>query len=242
MSLLKPPSALRIAANRRNALKSTGPRTAAGKRRVALNTRSHALIPEELERQLLARGENPRDFRRLHRDLIALFHPEDRAGAGAVLLMASTWWEKARRIRNWVAAGPARVDDLDKRLEEGLQFLVYIQRQRHEWWQQRLVAVLGRPLGGPADVRRKIEARLFLFGAKAGNRKYPRQTPKEQAFEQLLEAVRPILAGAKAEGTSATEAERQGDGDIADCRLVPRLNRGIDACKKEAAATGQMGR
>jgi hypothetical protein len=85
-----------------------------------------------------------------------------------VLLMGSIWWEKARRIRNWVSAGPARVDDLDKRLEQGLHFLVHIQRQRHEWWHQRLVAVLGRPLSGFADVRRKIEARLLLFGAKPG--------------------------------------------------------------------------
>jgi len=83
MPLGKSPSPLRIAASR-NALKSTGRRTAAGKRRVALNTRSRDLIPEELERQLLARGEEPRDFRRLHRDLVAIFHPEERNGTEAV--------------------------------------------------------------------------------------------------------------------------------------------------------------
>ena len=44
----KEPGPLKIAANRRNALKSTGPRTAAGKRRPAVNTRSRDLIPEEL--------------------------------------------------------------------------------------------------------------------------------------------------------------------------------------------------
>jgi hypothetical protein len=64
-----------MAANRHNAQKSTGPRTAAGKRRVALNGHS--------------------------RGLIAIFHPRDRAAFQAVLLMALTWWEKARRIRNW---------------------------------------------------------------------------------------------------------------------------------------------
>jgi len=77
-------SAAWLAANRRNALKSTGPKTAAGKRRVALNGRpvdtpslrsGQALCSPELERQLRARGEHPRDFRRLHRDLIALFRP-----------------------------------------------------------------------------------------------------------------------------------------------------------------------
>ena len=199
-------SPARLAANRRNAQKSTGPRTAAGRRRVALNARRRDLISEELQRQLVARGEDPREFRRLHRDLIAIFRPEERAGVHVVLLMALTWWEKARRIRNWVSAGPAHVDDLDKRLEEWLGFLVYLQRQRHVWWQHRLIAVLGRPLGGPADVRRKIEARLLLFGAKPGRRKYPRATAKEQEFEQFLKAIEPILAEAQTEATTGTKA------------------------------------
>ncbi len=43
-----PLTSLRIAANRRKALKSTGPRTPAGKRRVALNARNRDLCPEEL--------------------------------------------------------------------------------------------------------------------------------------------------------------------------------------------------
>ena len=198
----KAPSALKIAANRRNALKSTGPRTEAGKRRVALNPRRHGLIPEELEQQLEARGESLRDFRRLHRDLIAIFHPEERTGRETVLRMAETWWEKARRISNWPGTGPARVDDLDRRLELSLQFLIYVQGQRHESWHRRLVAVLGRPLGSLADVRRKIEARLFQFGARPGHRKYPRVTLKELAFEQLMKEVRPILRGAVAAGIS----------------------------------------
>jgi len=155
----------RLAAKRRNAQKSTDPKTKAGKRRVALNARRLGLAPPEIERQLRARGEDPRDFRRLHRDLAALFQPHDVAAQAAVQVMAVTWWEKARRIRNWVAAGPARTDDLDEKIEELLRFLVYVQRQRHERWRVRLVDVLGSALGGPADVRRKIERRLSVFGA-----------------------------------------------------------------------------
>ncbi len=107
-------SGRRILANRRNALKSTGPRSAAGKRRVALNARRRGLCSQELEQQFRAQGEDPREFRRLHRDLIAILHPGDGAAVEAVELMAHTWWEKARRIRNWVAAP---TDDLDARLE-----------------------------------------------------------------------------------------------------------------------------
>ncbi len=49
MPLLKSPTLTlaRLAANRRNALKSTGPRTAAGKRRAALNAPSRDLCPQE---------------------------------------------------------------------------------------------------------------------------------------------------------------------------------------------------
>jgi hypothetical protein len=103
----------RIAANRRNALKSTGPRTAAGKRRVALNRMRRGLCSEEAERKLRARGEDPREFHRLYRDLLAIFQPGSEAAAAGLAEMAWTWWEKSRRIRNWVAAGNPRSEDLD---------------------------------------------------------------------------------------------------------------------------------
>jgi hypothetical protein len=100
-------SAARLAANRRNARKSTGPKTAAGKRRVALNRYpAEGLCSPELERDLRAHGENPRDFRRLHRDLIAIFRPGDRWEKGGVETLAFVWWKKARRIRGWAPGRP----------------------------------------------------------------------------------------------------------------------------------------
>ncbi len=90
----KPPlSPARLAANRRNAQKSTGPKTKAGKRRVALNARRFGFSPPEIEQQLRARGEDPRDFRRLHRDVAALFQPHDVTGEATgqvVLVLAMT--------------------------------------------------------------------------------------------------------------------------------------------------------
>jgi hypothetical protein len=201
-------SPLRIAANRRNALKSTGPRTAAGKRRVALNARRRDLCSEEVERQLQARGEDPREFRRLHRDLIAIFRPKEPGAVQAVEQMAHTWWEKARRIRNWVAASQARTDDLDSRLEKLLIFLVYGERQRHGWWRHRLAAVLGRRLGSPAEVVQKIEARLLLFGAKPGERTYPRETPKKQLRQQFLDVVALTLAQTSNQASAAGSGQR----------------------------------
>jgi len=51
-------SAARLAANG-NAQKSTGPKTEAGERRVALNARRRGLAPPEIEQQLRAHGEDP---------------------------------------------------------------------------------------------------------------------------------------------------------------------------------------
>lgn len=194
----------RIAANRRNALKSTGPRTAAGKRRAALNRLRFKLCPAELERQLRARGEDPREFRELHRDLIALFQPADVAGVRVVELLAETWWEKARRIRQWVAAGQPRCYSLDARLEELLMLAINIQRQRHERWRIRLAEVLGWPVGSPAEARRRIELRLRLFGARRASRKYPRQHSGPYSGDEIEAAVQRILAGPGAPGDKSS--------------------------------------
>jgi len=194
----KPPlSPARLAANRRNAQKSTGPKTKAGKRRAALNGRQ--LAPAEIERQLEARGEDPRDFRRLHRDVVALFPPHEPADEAAVQLLAMTWWEKARRIRN-SAGGPSSTNDLDGKIEELLVFLVSAQRQRHQPWRTRLVEVLGTGSGpgwgpgSPAEVRRKIERRLFAFGATKAVRTYRLPTTQSGPLEEFHAQFGDLLA------------------------------------------------
>ncbi len=191
-------SPAKIAANRRNALKSTGPRTAAGKRRAMLNAINRDVCPEEFERQLRARGEDPREFCRLDRDLIAIFRPEDRADVLAVQLLAQTWWEKARRIRQWVAVGPARTEDLDARLDLLLQFLVHAQRQRHEWWRHRLASVLGYPVGSPFAVRGRIESRLFIFRSKTGQAEVSPAVEPGASARGISEDIRSNAGGSTA--------------------------------------------
>jgi hypothetical protein len=186
------PSPQRLAANRRNASKSTGPRTAAGKRRAALNGLRQELLSEELARDLKHRGEDPREFRRLHLDLIALFQPHDAPSHQTLELMAWTWWRKARRARGWTASSPVQADDLDALLEELLLRMVNLLRSRHEWWNHRLAAVLGWPVGGPASVRRQIESRLFIFGAQPGRRKYPTESKTAYLLGRFREEARRI--------------------------------------------------
>lgn len=209
-------NALQLASNRRNAQKSTGPRTKAGKYRSALNAENRRLLPESLERDLRARGEDPREFLRLHRDLVAIFHPYHPDIAKAVAMLASAWWQKARRIRQWVGAGAPRSPELDARIEALLVVVVSQMKKHHGPWQRRLIAIVGQPIGPPREARSKIESRLALFGAKPPTTKRrwaaSLETGDDQARleEYFDDLVREIIAEAEAKtsGTRSSEPER----------------------------------
>jgi len=117
-------------------------------------------MPRNLPAPRLRResAEDPRDFRRLHRDVAALFPPQDVTGDAAVQLL--------------------------------------VQRERHGRWRVRLGEVLGSGLGGPADARRKIERRLFAFGATKATRTYPRAMKLDSLLDEFQAECADILAGA----------------------------------------------
>jgi len=86
-----------INANRQNAQKSTGPRTAEGKAAVSQNAVKHGLFTDSL-----IRGENPAVYEAFHDEMLA-----DLAPAGAVETMLaerviSLWWRlrRAERMQN----------------------------------------------------------------------------------------------------------------------------------------------
>lgn len=66
-------SVARIAANRRNALRSTGPRTLEGKRRVSQNALRHGFR----SRALLIPGEDPSAFDAFEAELLVSLDPRD---------------------------------------------------------------------------------------------------------------------------------------------------------------------
>ncbi len=81
--------------NRRNALKSTGPRTEAGKARVSDNARSHGF----LSRHLIVAGESPAEFAALLAALVADYQPAGVVETGLVEQVAIVLWRKARFVR-----------------------------------------------------------------------------------------------------------------------------------------------
>jgi hypothetical protein len=88
-------TAAQIAANRRNALKSTGPRTAAGK---AVSSRiglRHGLT----SRRLVVPGEDPRDFKRFRAELRAALAPRDAREERLAETVVHAAWRQRRAWR-----------------------------------------------------------------------------------------------------------------------------------------------
>jgi hypothetical protein len=83
---------LQIEANRRNALKSTGPRTPEGKAIVSMNSLRHGLRA----RTIVLPSENPEDFHQLCDDLEAEWQPQSRTEQFYVEQMAVSQWKLTR--------------------------------------------------------------------------------------------------------------------------------------------------
>jgi len=55
---------------------------------------------------------------------VALFPPHEASDETAVRVLAETWWEKARRLRDRSGDGRPLTGNLDARIEQLLMFLV----------------------------------------------------------------------------------------------------------------------
>jgi len=207
-------SPAKLRAQRANARLSTGPRTKAGKFRSALNGQIRRLLPEAMEHELRARGEDPRDFCRLHRDLIAIFRPRHPEIAMGVMMLASAWWQKARRIRQWVGSGPPQSAELDARIEALLRLIVSEMQGHNRHWKTALAAVVGPEIGHPAEVRRQIEERLTLFGAKRGALRRQPAADRDQDWddERIRKRIEDLIAEFVAEAGKPAGSRRPAGG------------------------------
>ncbi len=90
-----------LESNRRNAQKSTGPRTEAGKRRAALNglKYGHYTAPRTMEQSMLLLGEDPLEFQAFRESLIASRQPADAMERMLVEDIAVLAWKKRRLNR-----------------------------------------------------------------------------------------------------------------------------------------------
>jgi hypothetical protein len=85
----------RIRANRTNAQRSTGPRTAAGKQRSSCNAVKHALTAK----QIVLPWEDMGDYYELHGALLRQYQPETPSEMFLVDQLAQNWWRMNRSRR-----------------------------------------------------------------------------------------------------------------------------------------------
>ncbi len=95
----RPVSERRIQANRRNALRSTGPRTARGKRTVARNAIKHGFLAREVVITAGDGAESLEEFHTLIGNLWECYEPEGVVEESLVQTIATCLWRKARVIR-----------------------------------------------------------------------------------------------------------------------------------------------
>ncbi len=89
----------RIQANRRNALRSTGPKTVRGKRTVARNAMKHGLLAQEVVITAGDGEENLEEFRALVERLWEYYEPVGVLEEMLVQRIGTCWWRLARTIR-----------------------------------------------------------------------------------------------------------------------------------------------
>jgi len=103
----------KIAANRRNAQRSTGPRSPAGKTAVALNRLSHGLYAATL----ILPGEDPEQYQQLHDQYQVYYQPRDIVEQELVDQLAAAKWRMFRTALLEAEFMEVHEDqDLDRRL------------------------------------------------------------------------------------------------------------------------------
>jgi hypothetical protein len=89
----------KLATNRKNAQRSTGPRTPDGKLATRLNALAHGILAKEVIGSGAILGESPDDFESLLSGLIEVYKPSGRAEELAVEEIAVTYIRRARAMR-----------------------------------------------------------------------------------------------------------------------------------------------
>ena len=99
-SEVKAVSLQKVEANRRNALKSTGPRTPRGKANVRCNAVKHGFFSKQVVISSKAIGEDPKEFEALLQRLWDHYQPADIAEELQVETIAVCLWRERRALRS----------------------------------------------------------------------------------------------------------------------------------------------
>ena len=154
----------KIAANRANAKKSTGPRTEAGKAASSRNNTRHGLTAK----QLLLDTEDPAQYEALRKDLIESYRPANGAELMLVEEIAQNFWrlQRARNIEaenmNMNAGGADPIIKFgcaQAQFDNIRRYMTTIERAWHRAMQQleRMQSIRARQIAKVEDVEVEAE-------------------------------------------------------------------------------------
>jgi hypothetical protein len=144
-----------------NARLSTGPRTAGGLRRSALNRWRLKLSPV-LSENLKGRRADLADVRQLWRDVLAVFWFVDRDCYQYLQWAACCWWRKLQTLR--AGGSEADVKYVDAEIEKYLMEVVGRFAKSHQRWEHWLRKEIGADVQqGMATLRVAVEGRPGTF-------------------------------------------------------------------------------
>ncbi|MBZ5516390.1 MAG: hypothetical protein LAN62_16385 [Acidobacteriia bacterium] len=172
----------KLAANRANAQRSTGPATPEGKARASRNSLKHGCYAEASRETMLALGEDPEEFDALLADLLDAYAPEDAIGRQMVEDLAKLYW----RQRRWERASDGLLRAERKRWELDQHARAQGQPSGNETISRDYFARLGmRWHAGPAAQVDRLAELLATV----------RQRVEEKNFSEDLEWVFKLLYG-----------------------------------------------
>jgi len=98
----------------------------------------------------------------MHRQLIALFLPQDLRQSECITELAEAWWQKVRALRAPAREGfrRDRIREAEERIERGLASLIDALRSDSRKWRYLLEASLGGTFNSLPELRVQIETHL----------------------------------------------------------------------------------
>jgi len=134
-----------------------------------LNALKHDPLSIVLTEMIRFGGEDVREYRKMHRQLIALFLPQDLHQSACVTELAEGWWQKVRALRApaWEGFRRDRVHEAEERIEQGLASLIDLLRLDSRKWRYDLEVALGGFFNSLAELRILIETHLEVVNQTA---------------------------------------------------------------------------
>ena len=191
-----------IAANRTNSRRSTGPRTAVGKRRGSRNAGKYFVFGQITRQRMRELGEDPAEFERLRRSLWSAIGPRDGYEEILVEEMAVIRWRLPRLRRAEFGTMANQLDGVEVEFRGNLNLGIYPrqpfrikygglpnsiqsrQKHRQNLYLLGLIRTVVENYGFSPDMQRLLSALYQMYSSDAG-------TNLNQLYERGMEVSSP---------------------------------------------------